>query len=122
MRPRMLLCFVLALGLAIAAPANSHAQSFQGLGFLPGYDGSNASDVNADGSVAVGLGSNANGTQAFRWTAATGMTGLGYLPGYVTSNAIGVNADGSVVVGSGNNPNASQAVRWTAATGMVGLG
>jgi hypothetical protein len=36
---------------ATAAPTTSSAQSFQGLGFLPGTSNSSAQGVNADGTV-----------------------------------------------------------------------
>jgi uncharacterized membrane protein len=43
-----------------------HAQSFSGLGFLPGGNVSEAVGVNADGTVVAG---NSTG-EAFRWTQA----------------------------------------------------
>jgi probable HAF family extracellular repeat protein len=50
--------------------------------------------VNADGTVVVGYGYDTSGqTQAFRWTAASGMVGLGFLPRYNQSYALEVNAD-----------------------------
>jgi probable HAF family extracellular repeat protein len=79
-----------------------------GLGFVPGGTKSQASGVNADGSVVVGNALDNNQNQAaFRWTAATGMVGLSTLsnPRFgIFSSASGVNADGSVIVG--NSPNA----------------
>ena len=55
------------------------------LGTLLGYTvGSSAKGTNADGSVVVGFACpdvNCTGSQAIRWTAATGMVGLGWLPG-----------------------------------------
>ncbi len=77
---------------------------FQPLGVLPGYSGTNAYGISADGSTVVGYCSrpSAPGSlelQAFRWKNGT-MTGLGCLPGYPpNSMAFGVSADGSVVVG-----------------------
>src|SRR5262249_49940447 len=84
--------------------------SFQGLGFLPGYDSSNPAGISADGTVVVGI----NGSETpFRWTAGGGMVGLGSLPGYSGGAATGASSDGSVVVGySGVNP--YEAFRWTA--------
>ena len=64
-----------------AAPTISCAQSFQGLGFLPGYTGSNATGISADGTVVVGTSIGPNSSQAFRWTAVGGMVGLGFVPG-----------------------------------------
>src|SRR5499427_7306088 len=91
----LLLVFVSVVAFATATPATSGPQCFfQGLGFLPGRNQSDAHGVNADGTVVVG---SSNG-QAFRWTAASGMVGLGALPPTL-SVARGVNADGTVVVG-----------------------
>jgi probable HAF family extracellular repeat protein len=78
-------CAVLLAVLGAVAPVPStsvHAQSFSGLGFLPGGTFSFAFGVNADGTVVVGN-SNAAGltTEAFRWAQAGGMAGLGFLPG-----------------------------------------
>jgi probable HAF family extracellular repeat protein len=116
----------LALAVLLATSASYHpavAQSFQGLGFLPGDTYSAAIAVNADGTVAVGTSSGTFG-HAFRWTASGGMVGLGYLPGDNQSLAGAVNADGSVVVGyssqyGGVSP---QAVRWTGPSNLIGLG
>ena len=77
--------------------------------------------VSADGSVVVGSASN----EAFRWTAASGITGLGFLPGGSSGFSIaeGISADGQVVVGSSTNAAAdTEAFRWTESEGMVGLG
>ncbi|MEN6426053.1 MAG: PEP-CTERM sorting domain-containing protein, partial [Phycisphaerales bacterium] len=77
----------------------------------------------ADGSVVVGRGFSALGSEAFRWTAAGGMVGLGDLAGgSFESYAHAVSADGSVVVGRGFSASGSEAFRWTASGGMVGLG
>jgi uncharacterized membrane protein len=87
---------------------------FTGLGDLPGGSfSSSASGVSANGSVVVGIGNSASGTEAFRWTIDAGMVGLGG-----GSSASDVSADGSVVVGQWG----SQAFRWTQNTGLVGLG
>src|SRR5262249_9835225 len=91
-----------------------------GLGFLPGGKFSRANGVNADGTVVVGDAVDASArTQAFRWTAASGMVGLGSLPGGNQSEPRGVNADGTVVVGEAIDASGTfQAFRWTAATRM----
>lgn len=90
------------------------------VGLGPGDGQTFSAAVNANGLVVVGY----NGLQAFRWTAASGLTGLGYLSGNNSSAAFGVSADGSVVVSnsytSGNCCN-HQAFRWTPAGGMVGI-
>ncbi len=93
------------LALLFCAPA-LHAQSFQGLGDLPGGTfTSRAYGVSADGAVVVGEGSRADGNDgAFRWTASGGMVDLGDLPGgNFYSRARGVSADGAVVVGDSNS-------------------
>ncbi|MCX7424968.1 MAG: dockerin type I domain-containing protein [Planctomycetia bacterium] len=101
----------------------AQAQSFLGLGHLPGTGRSVAAAVSADGSVVVGQsGPDSPWGEAFRWTAATGMVGLGYLPGGTVSHAYDVSADGSVVVGTSFSSSPSEAFRWTAATGLVALG
>ena len=103
--------------MCLAVPV-AHAQSFSGLGFLPGGTQSTASRVSRDGSVVVGT---ANGNRAYRWTSAGGMVNLGTLPGGTDSFASDVSDDGSVVVGTGYSAGA-RAFRWTSAGGMVNLG
>jgi probable HAF family extracellular repeat protein len=76
--------FLLGLVLMTQAPS-AHAEAvatFQGLGDLAGGSFSSfAIGVSADGSVVVGQGLSASGSEAFRWTSGTGMVGLGDLPG-----------------------------------------
>jgi autotransporter-associated beta strand protein/probable HAF family extracellular repeat protein len=99
------------------------------LGFLPGFDYSEAVGVSADGTRVVGnirpIGNNSNGSsQAFSWTASV-MIGLGYLPGQDMSRALGVSADGSTVAGYGqllNSGTGALAFRWTPSTALVALG
>lgn len=92
-----------------------------GLGDLPGGSSlSIAFGISADGTVVVGRSFSGNGNEAFRWTAAGGMTGLGHLAsGTPTSQANAVSGNGSVVVGYGS---AGEGFRHTAAGGMTGLG
>ena len=116
----------------IFLPTSVLAQSFEGLGVLPGGSVSLGFGINADGSVVVGRGNSANfsSEESFRWTQSGGMVGLGVIAGTTQSSASGVNADGLVVVGgSTNNGSASpttgffgEAFRWTQSGGMVGLG
>jgi probable HAF family extracellular repeat protein len=112
----------LALLAAIFAPLPAFA--FAPLGDLPGgASDSFALGVSGGGSVVVGHATSASGEEAFRWTAAGGMTGLGDLAGGLFfSEARGVNADGSVVVGVSLSGSGTEAFRWTSAGGMVGLG
>jgi uncharacterized protein with beta-barrel porin domain len=109
---------------ALAASASpGHAQSFQGLGFI-GTSGvslsSTVAGISADGSVVVGTTESGVISQAYRWTAQTGMVGLGPTgPFSGGSSASDVSADGSVL--SGVIFNGGQAARWTAATGFQRL-
>jgi uncharacterized protein with beta-barrel porin domain len=86
----------------------------------PFSGGSSASDVSADGSVlsATIIG----GSQAARWTAATGFQRLDSVG--TNSQAYSISADGNVIVGFTNGlaSASGEAFRWTAATGVVGLG
>jgi len=108
------LFFLMCLAVPVA-----HAQSFSGLGFLPGGTQSTASRVSRDGSVIVGT---ANGNRAFRWTSAGGMVNLGTLPDGTDSFASDVSDDGSVVIGTCYTSAGARAFRWTSAGGMVNLG
>lgn len=102
-----------------------------GLGDLPGGAfASSAAGISADGAVVVGSGSSGQGeTQAFRWTAQTGIAGLGFMPtppGTVRySAAEAISADGRVIVGEGRSMNAvngGEAFRWTSEGGFEPLG
>jgi probable HAF family extracellular repeat protein len=107
----------------IAIPEPVLAQDFQGLGFLPGGNYSQAQGVSADGSVVVGNSTYGNGSnpEAFRWTSG-GMIGLGFLPGGTSSIASAANANGSVVVGwSTNASGIMEAIRWTQFYGMQSI-
>lgn len=133
MKPRLrgplrlvaLLSIVIALECSIT---QSNAQSFMGLGYLPGQSGSVALGVSDDGLTVVGSASSSGHSQAFRWTAQLGMIGLGDLPtGDTLSEANAVSSDGRVTVGFGtiNNAgdaNSRQAFSWTQSSGMMGLG
>ena len=116
-----------AVVLLLVATAISWSQqpSLTWLGTLPGFVGSEAWGVSADGSVVVGRASNAERqSRAFRWTAVGGMQNLGTLPGFAGSGALGISADGSVVVGRATYAYwlGTRAFRWTAAGGMQDLG
>lgn len=94
---------------------------------LNNLDYSYASAVSGDGLTIVGTQNTGGGTQAFRWTLASGMVGLGSSAGGVLSSysAYAISADGSVIVGQGFHSAAtseSEAFSWTQATGLVGLG
>jgi probable HAF family extracellular repeat protein len=122
-------CFVIILcNLVTAGLLPTHAASFEGLGFLPGYTNlSQAFGVSADGSVVVGCSRNTYGSsglydRAFRWTRAGGMVNLGVLGLGLTSQAWGASADGLVVVGNSDNGSRNVGFKWTTTGGMEGLG
>lgn len=112
-----------ASALAFFAGA-AHADTLEGLGFLPdGVSSAAYFGASANGSVLVGVTLNTLQQEAFRWTQTGGMVGLGDLPGGgFGSEAWDVSADGSVVVGIGTSASGGEAFRWTQGGGMVGLG
>lgn len=104
-----------------------------GLGDLPGGAVfSRAADVSADGLVIVGRSSSANSSgsetvgqfndldsEAFRWTAETGLVGLGDLPGgNFFSRALGVSGDGSVIIGQSDGFRGREPFIWDNENGM----
>jgi probable HAF family extracellular repeat protein len=110
---------VLILCAGMAAPAA--AQSFLGLGTLPGDSDSIARGVSADGTVVVGAtGLNNNYHNAFVWTLETGMLGIGVEGRFAFAHA--VSGDGLAVVGVGDpDGGGNSAFRWTPNGGMVRL-
>jgi probable HAF family extracellular repeat protein len=113
--------FAACASLMIASPTPGLAASFTPLGDLPGGElYSTAYDVSGDGQVVVGTGTSSTYSEAFRWTAATGMVSLGGLtrPGNSTGEA--VSADGTTIVGL--DVRTAQGYSWTSTGGMVGLG
>ncbi|MEP0847381.1 MAG: hypothetical protein HRF50_11270 [Phycisphaerae bacterium] len=117
---------------AEAASYDTSDDSWMNLGFLSGGSWSKALAASADGSVIVGVATDANPmiySRAIVWTTATGMQpvgGIGNLPDGIEAEAVGVSADGSVIVGTdyvvdANYNSTLTAWRWTAATGMVPL-
>jgi probable HAF family extracellular repeat protein len=101
-----------------------------GLGHLPGGGGAGqAHGISADGSTIVGYGDNGaeNETEAFVWTAGSGMQGLGILAPsgslFRESMANAVSADGSIVVGRTTSLRGLEAFIWKRDSGiMIGLG
>ncbi len=101
------------------------------LGVLPGVlASSQALDISQDGSTVVGqsnrraAGTGARETEAFRWTAETGMVGLGDLPGGdFDSRAFATSGDGSIVVGESETSSggATRAFIWDETNGMRDL-
>ena len=143
---------LILVGGPLMIASHATAQSFTGLGFLPGATTSNATAVSGDGTMVLG-----NGGGGFVWTRATGVqnfpccasglnadgsvivgysgsgyyayvwnsagsVSLGVLPGDLESQAAAVSADGSVVVGESDNDYTYNAFRWTSAGGMINLG
>jgi probable HAF family extracellular repeat protein len=86
--------------------------------------------VSGDGNVIVGTRrAGISRSEAFRWTAATGVVGLGSLdvnPSQGESFAKGVSFDGSVIVGRTTTDSLDfgppRGFRWTEADGMADLG
>jgi probable HAF family extracellular repeat protein len=91
----------LAMVACIVAPACAVAPArFIPLGDLPGGDFSSfASAVSDDGLTVVGDSTSDLGTDAFKWTEATGMVRLGTIPGIGVTQATSVSADGKVIAG-----------------------
>jgi probable HAF family extracellular repeat protein len=95
-----------------------------GLGDLAGGEfWSEATGISANGTVIAGSSKSALGTEAFVWTAGSGMQALGDLEGgEFSSRALAISADGQVVVGWGSSADGVEAFRWTQAAGLIGLG
>ncbi len=94
-----------------------------GLGRLFADGASDASDVNADGSIIVGTsGQDSQLGTAFRWTPTGGMEALAQFPGeFLGSSALGISADGSTIVGWAISGEDQLAARWTD-SGLESLG
>jgi probable HAF family extracellular repeat protein len=118
------LLFVCALTYSSAICWAASVARFQPLGDLPGGETlSQALGISADGSTVVGMGTSANGKEAFVWREETGMIGLGDLSGGAfESYANAVSVDGSVVFGTGRTGRGQEAFRWSANGGMIALG
>ena len=88
-----------------------------------GIVNSRAMGISGNGSIIVGLG-NSGVSEAFRWTAATGMVGLGFVPDALLdgSQAFDVSFDGHTIVGNAWAPLGVQAMRYTEEDGMTVLG
>ncbi len=95
--------------IVLVISASAFAQSFTGIGFVPGAGESRPSTVSSDGTTVVGE----SGGTAFRWRVGTGMIPLSPM----TSVATATSGDGSVVVG-GAAPTATAypAARWAGAS------
>ena len=112
---------VVALAGAAAAASSAYAQSFTGLGTLPGDTQTLGFGISADGTTVVGAsGSNNYYHHAFRWRASTGMVSIGVGENFAFAHAC--NADGTVVCGVGDpDGTGNSAFRWSESGGMVRL-
>ena len=93
--------------------ASGSVLALEPLGDLPGGDfNSEARAVSADGTVAVGIGAGAGGSEAIRWTDGVGMesvrelliTGGVDMTGWTLTQATGISDNGTKIVGNGTNP------------------
>ncbi|WP_281241660.1 autotransporter domain-containing protein [Lutimaribacter saemankumensis] len=114
-------------GIVAVPPVAAEEYSFDGLGFLGSTSPySYPWGVSDDGSTIVGESRNSSSqTEAFRWSAGSGMQGLGFLSGSLSPNsrAFDISGDGSVIVGDSINASGQfEAFRWTAGSGMQALG
>jgi probable HAF family extracellular repeat protein len=92
------------------------AQSFDGLGLLPGGTFSLTYGVSAGGTVVVGYGNTSGNTsRGFRWTRTGGLQVLGALPGGSATLGLAVSADGAVCAGQGQSTFGWRACRWAGA-------
>lgn len=120
---RMTAIVILAIGLLGASEPQALAQSFMGLGDLPGGSfESFAENLSADGRFVTGFSATANGSEAFIWSQQTGILGLGVPAGSDSSTAFGVSNDGGTVVGFHeplNTARAGRALLWTSSSGAT---
>ncbi len=96
-----------------------------GAGDLIGDVESGEVAVSGNGSVIVGWGNSGIGvSEAFRWTAQTGMVGLGFVPQSLLdgSQAFDISFQGGTIVGNAWAVSGIQAMRYTDEEGMVSLG
>jgi probable HAF family extracellular repeat protein len=96
---------------------------FQGLGDLPGgsFD-SQAFGISANGLTVVGQSNSANGFEAFRWSAQSGIVSLGTLRSIELSNsstALAISADGSTIVGQNISGTSGTPFIWNSNVGML---
>jgi probable HAF family extracellular repeat protein len=80
--------------------------------------------VNRNGSVIVGTGAGADGKEAWRWTAATGVQPIGIITSgsfFDRAYAFGVSDDGNLIGGASGFGFQREAVVWTPSTGMIKL-
>jgi probable HAF family extracellular repeat protein len=114
-------CILLLNGI-YSEPALAGA-SLIDLGVLPGYTGSSASGVSANGKVVIGTLSSAAGGHAFRWTRGEGMTDLGVLPGGNWSRAYAASPNGAAIVGAADDSTGvPRLFLWSRQAGMTDIG
>jgi uncharacterized membrane protein len=103
--------------------ALSNAAEFFAFDHLPGEESKVVRGISADGSVIVGYSSGIGDTEAWRWTAATGMVPLAEeLVDTTTKNRVlGVSADGSTVFGTRETTSGTELFHWTEEGGIGGF-
>jgi probable HAF family extracellular repeat protein len=129
LRPAIMVALVATAMICITAPtraATTPTYTVQDLGTLPGDYSSTAMGINAFGDV-VGWSAGPNGTRAFIYTNAAGMTALTGPPGRPVTTARAVNGSGTVVGNaSTGGGDIGHAVRWQAGVpldlGTLGIG
>ena len=104
----------------LASPVQCNAGAafvFDMLGHLPTTTTklSHASGVSDDGTIVVGVSQSASpsGFEAFRWTAATGLTKFAVTTARPTSRAHGISGDGNYIVGESQTGSNVQGFRGT---------
>ncbi len=96
--------------------------SFQGIGFLPGTDRSEAYGVSDDGSTVTGWGMTPTPLEALLWMDDGGLMGMGMLRHWDNSEGLGISGDGQAVTGNASFIVGTGApFRWTSKTGYVEL-
>jgi probable HAF family extracellular repeat protein len=127
--PAIVVALVATALVSVTTPtraATAPTYTVQDLGTLPGDYSSIAMGINALGDV-VGWSAGPNGTRAFLYTNATGMTALAGPPGRPVTTARAVNGNGTVVGNaSTGGGDIGHAVRWQAGVpldlGTLGTG
>jgi len=102
----------------------TQAGGLEGLGTLPGGEGSWAFGASRDGLVIAGGACEAEclSAQPFRWEYPGPIQGLGYLPGNTYAYGYAISDDGAVIVGFGMDQfYDTYPIRWSADQGIVAL-
>jgi probable HAF family extracellular repeat protein len=93
------------------------------VGLAPAWRGTLITDMNANGSVIVGIWAGSDGNGGFRWTESGGVQALVAPNGATVNEVDQVSADGSVLLGALTTATGhTRAFRWTADAGAVEIG